>query len=59
MEERPGRELIVDAFKEYLKPYFKASRNDWKRESSSQEEKDGFVELFQSLEKYMMEQSDV
>ncbi len=57
-EQRPSRDSIITAYKQYLKPYFRASTNVWKRKQTSQEEKDGFVELFQSLEKYLLKQSD-
>lgn len=58
MQQKPNRDYIITAYKQFLKPYFKASRNDWKRKCSSQEEKDGFVELFRSLEKYLIGQSN-
>jgi hypothetical protein len=52
-EKRPTRESIIAAYKEYLKPYFKASKNNWKREFTTLQEKDGFVELFQSLKIFL------
>ncbi len=58
-EQRPSRDSIIDAYMQYLKPYFRATHNDWKKEHLLLEEKDGFVELFQSLEKYLLAQFDI
>ena len=58
-DRRPSRESIITAYSEFLMPYFRASRNDWKRKYSTQEEIDGFVVFFQALEKYLIEQSDI
>lgn len=52
-EKKPSRDLIITAYAHYLKPYFKASDNNWKRLETLDEEKNGFVELFQALEKYI------
>ena len=57
-EQKPSRDSIIDAYKEYLKPYFRTGHNDWRRKHLSQEEKDGYVEMFHSLEKYLETQSD-
>jgi len=59
LEQRPSRDSIITAYKQYLKPYFRASTNVWKRGNTSQEEKNGFVELFHSLEKYLQNHSDI
>ena len=58
-EKKPNRDSIISAYSEFLMPYFRASRNDWKRKYSTQEEIDGFVVFFQALEKYLIEQSDI
>ena len=52
-EQRPTRDSILDAYKNYLKPYFRTTHNDWKNEYLSKGEKNGFVELFQAVEKYL------
>ena len=57
-EKKPSRDLIVDAYKKYLNFYFRATHNDWRKEDLSHAEKDGFVEVFRSLEKYLETQSD-
>lgn len=57
-EQKPSRDTIIDAYKKYLNPYFRATYNNWKRPEIPQEERDGFVELFQSLQKYIVAQND-
>jgi len=52
-EEKPSRDSIREAYMKYLNPYFKATLNDWRTKNLSLNEKEGFVELFESLEAYL------
>jgi hypothetical protein len=51
--EKPSRDLLVESYANYLKPYFKATSNYWKRGNISTKEKDRFKEFLQSLETYL------
>lgn len=55
-EKAPDEDSIIEALIKYINPYFKAASNHWIRESISNEEKDGFVNLFQHLEKHLEKQ---
>jgi hypothetical protein len=59
-EPRPSRASIIEAYKKYLNPFFQADKtgsrmiNDWTTPHVTREEKDCFIEIFQSLEKYLL-----
>jgi hypothetical protein len=48
----PSRDAIIDAFASFLTPFYPASRNDWSIRPTD-EEIDGYVQLFISLENYL------
>ena len=51
-QSAPERSEIVAAFAKYLEPFFSACRNDWSR-TPSDEELDGFADMFSALEDYL------
>jgi hypothetical protein len=55
-EVRPDRSEIISAYASYLSPFMPASDNDW-TVKKSEEEIDGYVELFGRLERYLVDRS--
>ena len=51
-ESAPSRSTIIDAYVEYLAPFFPASHNDW-REVTNDEQIGGYVEMFDTLKSYL------
>jgi len=50
--ERPDRDLILQAYSQYLAPFQAACHNNWNNVPSD-EEIDGFVQLYDRLERYL------
>jgi hypothetical protein len=50
--KEPSRDATIDAFASFLAPFYPASRNDWSVRPTD-EEIDGYVQLFTALENYL------